>query len=36
MDIKHIIAIFPRERLEAVEQRLRQIDVERVPEEASA
>lgn len=30
MDIRHIIAIFPRERLEAVEQRLRQINVERV------
>ena len=30
MDIKHIIAIFPRDRLEAVEQRLRQINVERI------
>lgn len=30
MDIKHIIAIFPREHLEAVEQRLRHVDVERV------
>lgn len=30
MDIKHVIATFPRDRLEAVEQRLRQINVERV------
>lgn len=30
MDIKHIVAMFPRERLEEVEQRLRQINVERV------
>ncbi len=30
MDIKQIIAIFPGERLEAVEERLREINVERV------
>jgi len=30
MDIKQIIAIFPRVRLEEVEQRLRRINVERV------
>ncbi len=30
MDIKQIIAIFPRDFLEAVEQKLRQIHVERV------
>ena len=30
MDIKHIIAIFPRDRLEAVEEKLRYIHVERV------
>ena len=30
MDIKLIIATFPRERLDAVEQRLREINVERV------
>ena len=30
MDIKQIIAIFPRARLEEVEQRLRRINVERV------
>ncbi len=30
MDIKHVIAIFPRDRLEAVEQRLQRINVERV------
>ena len=30
MDIKLIIATFPRDRLEAVEDKLREIDVERV------
>ncbi len=30
MDIKHIIAIFPRDRLAEVEQRLRRINVERI------
>jgi nitrogen regulatory protein P-II 1 len=30
MDIKHVIAIFPRDRLEAVEQKLREINAERV------
>ena len=30
MDIKHVIAIFPRDRLEAVEQKLREVNVERV------
>jgi nitrogen regulatory protein P-II 1 len=30
MDIKQVIAIFPRDRLEAVEQKLREINVERV------
>ena len=30
MDIKHVIAIFPRDRLEEVEQKLREANVERV------
>ncbi len=30
MDIKHIIAMFPRERLESVEEKLREIHIERV------
>ena len=30
MDIKHITAIFPRDRLEEVEEKLKNIHVERV------